>query len=219
MLKGWQYMTVKQPTGTGEWKCGCISVCARAAESTFCSFFRMAAMPTQTPQTPDTSPQARTVLLFNRAEITKTAWSSHDACRSRRSLCQLFVWTDELVKRAKTNQGRPPVWTYRDWPQQQPHRSSLNYVELEWFYSEYSFLDATFLILVQQWCKSATGSSRYISEEVTGSSDAKTPTLFWCPPVLHFCALLTPCSNPPWFRLCSAAVPVLGERPRAVEQS
>lgn len=131
MLKGWQCMAVKQPTGTGEWKCGCISVSARAAESTFCSFFRMAAMPTQTPQTPDTSPQARTVLLFNRAEITKTAWSSHDACRSRRSLCQLFGWTDKPVKRAKTNQGWPPVWIYRDWPQQQPHRSSLNYVALQ----------------------------------------------------------------------------------------
>lgn len=119
-------MTVKQPPGTGEWKCGCICVCVRAAESTFCSFFRIAAMPTQTPQTPDTSPQASahthrpsfhpsrnnkdSMKLPWRAQAQTLAYAVSAVCLDRRP--------GKMSNNNKTNQGWPPLWVYRDWPLQ-----------------------------------------------------------------------------------------------------
>lgn len=48
---------------------------------------------------------------------------------------------------------------------------------LELFYSEYSLRDGTFLPRVQRCCKCATESAN-VSQEVTGSGNTKTLTLF-----------------------------------------
>lgn len=176
-------------------------------------------MPTQTPQTLDTSPRACTVLLFARAKITKTTWSFHGVRGPRRSLvlCQLFVWADMPVKKAKTNPGWSLVWIYR-LASQSSTTAMQGFAEFQQDSQLSQFKASGHLSLFihfyskykkNGWHVPDTGGGvkllqkAYRSKAVTGSSNAKTLTLFWCPPVLHFCALLTPCSNPPWLPVLS----------------